>query len=56
MISSPVACAIDSCSSNRSVHSEFAHGGRNTVQIMKSLEMGKAISAHKDSILEISNI
>ena len=52
--SNPVVCAIDSSASNKLVQSEYALGGRYTVQMRNGFEFDNETSVHKVSILETS--
>ena len=54
MYSKPDACTMESSSSNRSIHSLRALGGRYTEQTKNGFEFGNSISAQIVSILEIS--
>ena len=55
IISKPVVCATDSSSSNRSIQSHGAFGGRYIVHKRNGFEFGKVISDQRVSMLEISN-
>ena len=55
IVSRPVVSAIDNSSSDKSIHCEYALGGRYTVQTRNGLEFGNENSDHRVSICEVSN-